>query len=75
MASLTKAQRACLEYYRDNENNPVRVSYPPCTWTIRQTNIALDRGWLCVGPGGWHVLTPAGRQALTEPTNTTEETK
>lgn len=64
-AKLTKAQRACLEYYRDNEFNPVRVQRPPYTWTTRQVNTALDRDWLFVGPGGWHIPTPAGLAALT----------
>lgn len=61
---LTKPLRLCLEYYRDNEHNPNRVSYEPCGWTIRSADAALDNGWLTVGPGGWHVLTDAGRAAL-----------
>lgn len=66
MAKLTKAMRSCLEYYRDNENNPIRVQRPPYTWNNRQVNTALDRDYLMVGPGGWHVLSPAGRSALTQ---------
>lgn len=61
---LTEAMRACLQYYGDNEANPARVQRPPYRWTMRQTNKALDRDWLMVGPGGWHVLTEAGRALL-----------
>lgn len=61
---VTKAMRACLEYYGANEANPVRVQRPPYVFTTRQVNAALDRGWLCVSPGGWHILSPAGRAAL-----------
>ncbi len=61
---LTKAMRACLDYYGANENNPDRFQRPPYTWTMRQANTALDRDWLCVGPDGWHILTAAGRAAL-----------
>lgn len=65
---LTKARRDCLTYYRDNEHNPDRHQRPPYTWTTRQTNAALDFDWLCVGPGGWHILTEAGRSALAKAT-------
>jgi hypothetical protein len=61
---VTKAMRACLEYYGANETNPDRHQRPPYTWNTRQLNTALDRDWLCVGPGGWHILTPPGRAAL-----------
>lgn len=64
MKTLTPRMIACLSYYRDNEHNPDRRSYPPYTWTMRQANTALDRDWLLVGPGGWHILTDLGRQAL-----------
>lgn len=63
---LTKAMRSCLEYYRDNEHNPDRFQRPPYTWDRRQMNAALDRAWLCVGPGGWHVLSDAGRAAISD---------
>jgi hypothetical protein len=66
---ITKAMRACLNYYLTNELNPVRVQRPPYAWTTRQLNSALDRSWLCVGPGGWHILTPVGRAALSEGDN------
>lgn len=64
MTKLTEAMRACLTYYLENENNPVRVQKPPYTWTMRQTNKALDNDWLMVGPGGWHILSPTGRALL-----------
>lgn len=66
MARLTPAMRACLEYYRDNENNPNRLQLPPYTWNGRQVNRALDLDYLVVGPGGWHILSEAGRRALIE---------
>jgi len=61
---LTEAMRSCLEYYRDNETNPDRLQLPPYRWNRRQMNGALNRGYLCVGPGGWHILSGAGRTAL-----------
>lgn len=61
---LTKAMRACLEYYRANANNPNRHQRPPYTWTTRQLNTALDRSYLRVGDGGWHVLSPSGLAVL-----------
>ena len=64
MARLTEAQRACLEYFRDNEINANRVQRPPYAWNRRQHNTALDRGWLEVGPGGWHILSSAGRDVF-----------
>lgn len=33
---------------------------------MRQANRALELGLLLVGPSGWHVLSPAGRLALSE---------
>lgn len=60
---LTKPMRLCLTYYGENETNPNRV-IKIGGWTIRQTDIALDNDWLKVGPGGWHILTDAGRAAL-----------
>jgi hypothetical protein len=66
MAKLTRAQRDCLSYYRDNEHNSDRRQFPPYTWTTRQVNTALDRDWLKVGPGGWHILSAAGRAALAQ---------
>ena len=64
MAKLTKAMRGCLAYYRDNEFNADRRQRPPYTWNNRQVNTALDRDWLKVGSGGWHVLTDLGRRTL-----------
>ena len=65
MDKLTKAMAACLTYYGENEHNPNRVIFgPPWYWTGRQLNTALDRGWLRVGPGGWHILSESGRAAL-----------
>ncbi|HEV2507356.1 MAG TPA: hypothetical protein VGV39_30065 [Mesorhizobium sp.] len=64
MAKLSKSMCDCLTYYRDNEHNPDRLQKPPYTWDRRQMNGALERDWLCVGPGGWHILTEAGRAAL-----------
>ncbi|TWB61632.1 hypothetical protein FBZ98_101977 [Rhizobium sp. ERR 922] len=66
MVKLTKAMRACLVYYRDNEFNPDRHAYPPYDFNIRQVNRALDLDYLKVGPGGWHILSDAGRAALNE---------
>ncbi len=63
---LTPAMIACLSYYRDNERNPDRCQRPPYAWTMRQANKALDRDWLMVGPGGWHILTDLGRRTLSE---------
>lgn len=63
--TLTKAMRHCLEYYAAKEDSADRHQRPPYTWTTRQVNMALDRGWLCVGAGGWHILSDAGRAALT----------
>jgi len=67
MAKLTKAMRACLEYYRDNELNACRTVKPPYAFTMRQVNAALDRDFLEVGPGGWHTLSADGRAALEPP--------
>ena len=61
---LTKAMRLCLSYYGENEHNPVREDRKG-GWSMLQADRALDRGWLTVGPGGWHILTDAGRAALT----------
>lgn len=61
---LSKAMHACLVYYRDNETNPDRVQRPPYAFTMRQVNSALDRDYLKVGPGGWHILSDIGRAAL-----------
>lgn len=61
---LTPRMVECLTYYRDNEQNPDRVIRGNSGWTTRQLNTALDRDWLKVGPGGWHVPTDAGRAAL-----------
>ena len=55
---------ACLTYYHENRDNPNRVQLPPYDFTMREVNYALDRGWLCVGPGGWHVTSEAGHAAL-----------
>ena len=60
---LTKPMRLCLSYYGENEHNPVRIDRKG-GWTMKQADRALDNGWLTVGPGGWHILTPAGRAAL-----------
>lgn len=65
MHKISPLMRECLTYYRDNENNPDRrVFTDEWRWTMRQVNTALDRGWLAVGPGGWHILSFAGRAAL-----------
>lgn len=64
MGGPSKAMRACLEYYRDNEHNPNRLQLPPYHFTMRQVNRALDLDYLKVGPGGWHILADAGRAAL-----------
>ena len=63
---LTKAMHACLTYYGDNEHNQDRRAYPPYDFNMRQVNRALDLDYLKVGPGGWHVLSEAGRAALKE---------
>ena len=60
----TDAMRDCLTYYHENETNPDRFQHPPYTWNMRQTSKALVEGWLKVGPGGWHILSPAGHEAL-----------
>jgi hypothetical protein len=61
---LTKAMAACLKYYGDNEHNPNRLQRPPYKFNMRQVNSALDKDFLKVGSGGWHVLSDAGRSAL-----------
>ncbi len=61
---MTKAMRACLEYYRDNERNPNRLVRPPYLFNMRQVNRALGLDYLRVGPGGWHILSDVGRRAL-----------
>lgn len=63
---LTKAMRAYLAYYRDNEKNQDRRAYPPYEFNMRQVNRALDLDYLKVGPSGWHIPTDAGRRALDE---------
>lgn len=63
---LTPMMRQCLGYYRDNETNPVREIPREHRWTTRQLNTALDRNWLKVCPGGWHVLSDAGLAALSQ---------
>jgi hypothetical protein len=64
MAGTKTAMRDCLTYYCDNEHNQDRLQLPPYTWTRRQMNDALRRDWLRVGPGGWHILSDAGHEAL-----------
>lgn len=65
MPKLSPLMRECLTYYRDNENNPDRrVFSDEWRWTMRQVNTALDLGWLMVGRDGWHIISPAGRDAL-----------
>ena len=61
---LTKAQRACLQWYKERANSPVRLQRPPYEFGTRQVNSALLRGWLETGPDGWHAITDAGRKAL-----------
>lgn len=61
---LSKAMSACLRYYGDNEHNPDRRAYPPYEFNMRQVNRALELDFLKVGPGGWHILSDAGRSAL-----------
>lgn len=62
--TITKAMAACLKYYGDNEHNPDRRAYPPYEFNMRQVNSALDKDFLKVGPGGWHILSDAGRTVL-----------
>jgi hypothetical protein len=57
---------ACLIYYRDNEHNPDRRSYPPYRFSMQQVNRALELDYLKVGQGGWHILSDAGRAALSQ---------
>lgn len=61
---LSEAQRRCLTWYLDAENDPRRVVPAKCGWNMRQVNRLLEIGMLHVGPGGWHVPSPAGRPAL-----------
>ncbi len=66
MVKLTKRMRACLEWYRDKENDSDRVQHRPYLFGCREMNGALDLGFMFVGENGWHVLTPAGLSALSD---------
>lgn len=73
---LTKAQVRCLNWYEQHQHLAPRDR--PHTrstgWDTRQLNRLLDLEMLHVGPGGWHVPTDAGREALRRATPSPDTT-
>lgn len=76
-SGLTKAQRLkMVEVNRDTlPDYTGKGAYIWGRHEMRVCNRLRDLGLITIGVNGYAHITPAGRQALKEPTNTTEETK